>query len=73
MLTAAKDVGIYFASTKVASFVGACVAGSKLGAALGSWAGLVGMAIGSTAGFAAGYIIDEYGDRIIEWAVGLFD
>ena len=72
-LTAAKDVGIYFASIKVASAVGGYIAGSKIGAALGSWAGPVGMIIGAVAGFLIAYVIDEFGDAIIDWVVGLFD
>ena len=71
VLTAAKDIGIYYASTGVASAVGGYIAGSKLGTALGSWGGPVGMIIGAVVGFAVGYIIDEFGNVIIDWAVGL--
>ncbi len=72
-LTAVKDIGIYYASAKVASVVGGYIAGSKLGTVLGSWAGPAGMIIGATAGIAVAYVIDEFGDAIIDWVVGLFD
>ena len=49
------------------------IAGSKLGVTLGSFAGPAGMIIGAAAGFVAGYIIDEFGDIIIESIIGLFD
>ena len=72
-LTAVKDAGIYYASARVASAVGGYIAGSKLGVALGSWAGPAGMIVGAAAGIAVGYLIDEFGDAVISWLVGLFD
>ena len=72
-LTAAKDIGIYYASAKVASVVGGFVVGSKFGALLGVWAGPVGMILGASAGFVIGYFIDSVGDAIINWVMNLFD
>ena len=72
-LTAAKDIGVYYASAKVAGAVGGYLAGSKLGATLGVFAGPVGMIVGAGAGFIAGYFINELGDLFIEWFMGLYD
>ena len=40
---------------------------------VGSYAGSVGFVIGAVAGAFAGWVIDEFGDVIIDWVVGWFD
>ncbi len=71
-LTAGKNYIVYKVSTGVASAVGTW-AGAKLGASLGSAAGPVGFLIGTVVGAGVGWVIDEFGDVIIDWVVGWFD
>ncbi len=71
-LTAARDLGIYFASQAATKIVGTW-AGGKLGGALGAAAGPVGIVLGVIAGMAVGYIIDEIGNMVIAWVEGLYD
>ena len=40
---------------------------------VGSYAVSVGFGIGAVAGAFAGWVIDEFGDVIIDWLVGWFD
>ena len=40
---------------------------------VGFFAGPMGLVIGAIAGTAVGWLIDEFGDAIIDWVVGLFD
>ena len=70
-LTTVKNILVYKASTGVAMAVGTW-AGAKLGVSLGSAAGPVGFAIGAIVGAAAGWVIDGFGDVIIDWVVGWF-
>ena len=71
-LTAGKNYLIYKASIGITTSVGTW-AGAKLRSSLGSFAGPVGMVIGAIAGTAVGWLIDEFGDAIIDWVVGWFD
>ena len=71
-LNAGKNFLVYKVSTGVTTAVGTW-AGAKLGASLGSSAGPVGLVIGAIAGTGIGWLIDSFGDEIIEWIVGWFD
>ncbi len=71
-LTGGKNYVVYKASTYVTTAVGKWV-GTKLGASIGSWAGPVGTVVGVAIGTLAGYLIDEFGDDIIDWIIGCFD
>ena len=71
-LNAGKNILIYKVSTRVTLAVGTW-AGAKLGASLGSFAGPVGLVAGAVAGAGVGWLIDSFGDEIIEWIVGWFD
>lgn len=72
LLTGGKNYAVYQVGSYVTTAVGTW-AGAKLGASIGSWAGPVGLAVGVVSGAFIGYVIDEFGDAVIEWIVGLFD
>ena len=69
-LTAGKNALVYGASQSVTISLGAW-AGAKLGASLGGAAGPVGLFFGALVGAGVGWLIDEFGDVIIDWIVGM--
>jgi len=72
VLTAGKNLLVYKASTAVATTTGMWVC-AKYGATLGAYAGPVGLVVGAVAGTAVGFVIDQFGDVLIDWVVGWFD
>lgn len=71
-LTLGKDLGVMYVSSKVGGLAGAFVA-AKLGASIGSWAGPVGLVAGTAIGFGVGYVVNEFGDIIIDEILSWFD
>jgi RHS repeat-associated protein len=72
ILTGVKNYAVYQVGSYVTTAVGTW-AGAKLGASIGSLAGPVGLAVGVVSGAFIGYVIDEFGDAVIELIVGWFD
>ena len=71
-LTGGKNYMVYKTGAYVTAAVGKW-AGAKLGATIGSWAGPAGMVAGVAIGTVVGYLVDEFGEAIIDWIVGWFD
>ena len=67
VLTAAKDIGVYFLSATIASAVGKKI-GAWIGGTLG---GPVGLILGAGIGFAVGWLVDTLGTMFIDWLIGI--